>query len=235
MFPVIDLLFKKYVEEGLEKLKENPDKIRKYFSYASDKTKEDMVELITGYNIGVVSGYPREPAEMPCFVVAIAGEDEVPYGIGSGIDENYPEFDDGRDNYLEWTLKEDSKYIRENAQMRAQIRVEVWSDNAVITSFLYAIGKYALFSSKWEMDKEGLINVEISGGDLEPVPEYMTTFVYRRAIMVNFEYPLAYHVADQVIGEEEGHLPVGTLPSSVGLQDKLYSIDGDDRFGKEDD
>lgn len=235
MFPVIDLLFKKYVEQGLEELRKRPDKIRKYFSYASDKTKEDMVELITKYKINVISGYPREPAEMPCFIVAIAGEDEVPYGIGNGIDERYPEYDEGRDNYLDWYLEEDSKYIRENAQMRAQIRVEVWSDNAVITSFLYAIGKYALFASRWEMDQEGLINIEISGGDLEPVPDYMTTFVYRRAIMVNFEYPLAYHVGNQVIGKEKGHLPLNTHIDDIETEMKYYEegeLDGEERTNK---
>lgn len=226
MLPIIDLLIKRYINEGLERLRNNPDRIRKYFSYASDETIDDMVKLITEYKLHVLSGYPREPVQMPCFVITIAGENESTYGIGDGRDENYPEWTEGNHNYLHWN-EDGSKYIRENAQMKAQVRVEVWSDNAVVTSFLYAIAKYCLFSAKTDMNNHRIYIPNISGGDLEPVPQYMSIFVYRRAVMINFEYELSYHVADEIIGKEESHFPLGTTIDDIDIITKDMGEDND--------
>lgn len=217
MIPIIDLLIKRYIDEGLERLKNEPERIRHYFGFASPKTIEDMVKFVTQYKISVLTGYPREPSTLPCVVITIAGEDEVSHGIGDGIDMNYPEWDEGRQNYLHWTNENDSKYIRESAQLRAQIRAEVWTDNAVTTSFLYAIVKYCLFSAKWDMRKQGIFLPQVSGGDLEPVPDYMTIFVYRKAALLNFEYELNYHVGDKIIGQEDDHFALGTAIDDISI------------------
>lgn len=222
MLPLIDLLIKKYIEEGLERLRKNPKKLRQYFSHASDETIKSMEKLITEYKINVLSGYPRTQVELPCFVVTIAGEDEVPYGIGDGVDELYPEWLEGNTNYLHWE-ESGSEYVRENAQMKGQVRVEVWSDNATITSFLYAIAKYCLFAAKRDMVQERIHIPTVSGGDLEPVPDYMTIFVYRRAVILNFEYELSYHVLDREIGKEEGHFKLNTNVGDIDINPKYLS------------
>lgn len=227
MIPIIDLLIKRYIDEGLARLREDPERIRRYFKYASDKTINDMIKLVTDYKIGVKVGYPRDAIELPCFVITIAGENEIPYGIGDGIDENYDEFFQDRYNYLEWDKEGDSKFIRENAQIRAQVRVEVWSGDEITTAFLYAIGKYCLLSAKWDMINQRIVRPEISGGDLEPAPEYISVFVFRRALMLNFEYELAYHVERQLIGDEEGHLPIGTTMDDIKIRQEGYYIEGD--------
>lgn len=222
MIPLIDLLIRSYIKEGLKRLRENPNKVREYFAYATDNTKNDIARLLQDYEVNVLSGYPREPNSLPCIIVSIAGEDEVEYGIGNGRDTQYPERTLGNDNYLTWENEDNSKYIIENAQIRAQIRVEVWSDNAVITSFLYAVAKYCIFSARNDMERKGLYNTVISGGDLEPMPEYMTTFIYRRAILVNFEYEMGYHVEDLRIGEEEDHFPLGTTIDDIEVRSSGY-------------
>lgn len=222
MIPIIDLLVKNYIEDGMMRLRKEPDRIRRYFSYANKKTIEDMVRLVTQFKIHILSGYPRQPTELPCIIITIAGEDEVPHGIGDGVDQAYPEWERGEKNYLHWTGEDNSKYVRENAQMRAQIRVEAWSDNAVTTSFLYALIKYCLFSAKWDMVNNEIILPTVSGGDLEPVPDYMTIFVYRRAVMLNFEYTLGYHVGGLIIGKEEGHFELGTTIDDLDIKMKGY-------------
>lgn len=218
MIPIIDLLIKKHVEEGLERLRVNPRKIREYFSFAGDKTIKSIEKLIKEYNINVLSGYPRDTIQLPCIIVSIAGEHEMPYGIGDGIDGSYPEMGIGEDNYLNWTEEENSKFIQESIQMKAQIRAEIWATDAVITAFLYAIVKYCLLSARKDMYDNGLMLMEISGGDLEPAPEYFPEFVYRRAVMIDFEYTVDYHVADKIIGNEEDHLPLETEEIKINIE-----------------
>ena len=226
MIPLIDLLIRRYIEEGIERLDKNPRKIREYFSYASDKTIKSVEKLVTEYRINVLSGYPREVTHLPCIVVSIAGEEEVPYGIGDGIDENYREFGIGEDNYTDWFKEENSKYIQESIQMRASIRAEIWGTDAVVTSFLYAIVKYCLLSARNSMYEEGLMLATISGGDLEPAPEYFPEFVYRRAVILDFEYTADYHVGDKIIGQEDDHFPVGT--KKIGINVKGVAEDGEE-------
>lgn len=217
MIPIIDLLIKNYVEQGLERLRKNPRKIKEYFSYANDKTIKSMEKLITEYKIHVLSGYPKEPIQLPCIVISIAGETEIPYGIGNGIDEGYREFELGNENYLNWSEEHNSTFIQENVQMKAQIRAEVWATDSIVTSFLYGITKYCLLSARNDMENEGLQLIELSGGDLEPAPDYFPEFVYRRATMLDFEYTSSYHVGDLVIGKEEGHIPIGTKEIGVNI------------------
>ena len=149
MIPIIDLLIMQFVEEGLERLREQPDRIKSYFGFASEKTISDMVKFITKYEIAVIPGYPRDITTLPCIVITIGGEDEISHGIGDGIDMNYPEWDEGRENYLHWNQEGDSKYIRQSAQMRAQVKIEAWTADAITTSFLYSIIKYCLYSANW--------------------------------------------------------------------------------------
>lgn len=223
MIPIIDLLVKQYIEDGLERLRTHPDKIQDYFGFASERTINSMVKLITEYNISVITGYPREPSTLPCIVITIGGEDEVSHGIGDGIDMNYPEWEEGRENYLHWSEGGDSKYIRQSAQMRAQVRIEAWTDNSITTSLLYSVIKYCLFSSKWDMRGNGIFIPTVSGGDLEPVPDYMTLFVYRKAAILNFEYELSYHVDNKEIGKEDDHFPLETTIDDIELYWDDYS------------
>lgn len=233
MIPLIDLLFTKCIEDGLNSLKNNPDKIDYIFSYASKKTIEYLKDVILNYEIYILPGYPRTENKLPCYIVQISGEEEVPYSLGGGIDYEYHEQLEDNFNYLNWDKEDNTQYIQENAQMRANIRVESWSDNAVITSFMYAIAKYSLLRSRDELERNGIMLQNLSGTDLEPVPDYLPTFVYRRAVTISFEYILSYHVDDKVIGKEEDHLPVGATIDDVEISMKGYSYERDKERDKE--
>lgn len=226
MIPLLDLLFVEYIKNGIKDLSDNPDKVRKYFEYASDKTKESIIKLIQDYQINVLPGYPREETQLPCIICTIASEEEQIYGLGDGIDENYREFDSDDYNYLDWDKEHSSKYVQESAQIMANLRIEVWSDNAIVTSFLYAIVKYCLFTNRQNMIKEGLFNLTLSGGDLEPAPEYFTVFVYRRAVMLNLEYIASFEVNNLLIGGD-GHFNIGTTIDDIDLE--IGGIEGGEK------
>lgn len=218
MIPLIDLQVVEYIKSGLGRLRKDAKKLDNYFSYASPKTIQSMQKLIQEYRIPVLNGFPRNETQLPCIIVQIGEEAQANYGLGDGIDENYPEQSVGDENYLHWTGEDSSTYVQENIQLSALLRIEVWSDNAVITSFLYAIVKYCLLSSKWQMVNDGLILPSIGGGDLEPAPDYLDNlFVYRRAILLNFDYVAQYHVADQIIGEEPSHFPLETTVADIDI------------------
>lgn len=218
MIPLIDLQVVEYIKSGLGRLRKDEKKLDNYFSYASPKTIQSMRKLIQEYRIPVLNGFPRNETQLPCIIVQIGEEAQANYGLGDGIDENYPEQSVGDENYLHWTGEDSSTYVQENIQLSALLRIEVWSDNAVITSFLYAIVKYCLLSSKWQMVNDGLILPSIGGGDLEPAPDYLDNlFVYRRAILLNFDYVAQYHVADQIIGREPSHFPLETTVADIDI------------------
>ena len=71
MIPLVDLLMRKYVEDGIEELRNNPEKIERYFSMASDKTMKSMRDLITGYKIEILSGFPRKETQLPCVIISL--------------------------------------------------------------------------------------------------------------------------------------------------------------------
>lgn len=211
MIPLTDLYVKRLIERGLERLRTYD--LEQYFEYASPKTIKSMDTLLHDYEISVLCGYPREPVQLPCIVVTISGEDEVDYGLGGGIDEGYEDLDE---NYLNWG--EGLHDIVANTQMRMQLKMEVWSDNAVITSFLYSVVKYILLSARKEMEEEGFMLSTVSGGDLEPAPDYFTVFVYRKAVMLSLEYTIRYHVDKMFAGKDDGMAEIGTTTDKLDIR-----------------
>lgn len=220
MIPLVDLYMKRLLERGIERLRTYD--LEHYFEYANQKTIISMDTLLNDYEISVLCGYPREPAQLPCIVVTVAGEDEVDYGLGGGIDEGYEDLDD---NYLRWA--KGSHDIVANAQMRMQLKIEVWSDNAIITSLLYSVVKYILFSTRKGMEEEGFLLPTVSGGDLEPAPDYFTVFVYRKAVMLSLEYPIRYHVSDMFAGKDESMAEIGTTIDNIDI--RLEGLSGEGR------
>lgn len=224
MIPLVDLYVKRLLERGLERLRTYD--LEHYFDYASPKTIQSVNTLLRDYEINVLCGYPREPVQLPCIVVTVAGEDEVDYGLGGGIDEGYEGLGD---NYLKW--EKGSHDIVANAQMRMQLKMEVWSDNSIITSFLYSVVKYILFSARKEMEEEGFLLSTVSGGDLEPAPDYFTVFVYRKAVMLSVEYTVRYHVSDMFAGKDDSMAEIGTTIDNVDI--RLEGLNGKGRKADE--
>lgn len=216
MIQLIDLFVKNKIKKVLNYLSNNVELIDKFFLYADEKTNQDVKKFLKEYEIHVKSSYPREELYLPSIIVLVENEQEVPYGIGSGIDENYIGLGE---NYLDWP--EDEKHpIQENIQMHTSIRCEVWSDNAVTTSFLYAITKYCLLATRKEFEEENIILSSLSGGDLEPIPDFINFFVYRRALNLECEYTSSYYRFGEFAGEMDSQFNLGSSVDDIDIETK---------------
>lgn len=222
---MLDLFVKSRLRKVLDYLSKNTELIDEYFQYADKNTNNDIKKFIKEYQIEVLSSYPREELYLPCIVVLIESEQEIPYGLGSGIDENYIGYESDS-NYLNWS-KDIKHPIQENIQMQSNIRCEIWSDNAVITSFLYAITKYCLLSTRKDFEKENIILSSLSGGDLEPIPDYINFFVYRRALTLSCEYTSTYFRLDEFAGDLESQFNLGTTVKDIAINGKGVENDGE--------
>lgn len=216
MIQLIDLFVKNKIKKVLNYLSKNVELIDKFFLYADEDTNRDVKIFIKDFKIDVRSSYPREEVYLPSIIVLVENEQEVNYGLGSGIDENYIGLGE---NYLDWP-KGKKHPIQENIQMHTSIRCEVWSDNAVTTSFLYAITKYCLLATRKEFEEENIILSSLSGGDLEPIPDFINFFVYRRALNLECEYTSSYYRLGEYAGKMDSQFNLGTSLDDIDIEAK---------------
>lgn len=184
MIPLIDDYLKDVITKNLTFLKEHPEVIDKLFSpLAKRETVDKIKQFIINHKLKVIIGFPREPQSLPCYVITLAGEQEQPLGIGEDMGTYDIDFNTEEDN------ENSLPYVPLSAVgMNASYRVECWSDNGDLTSYMYSILKFCLLSERFEMYKKDLLNISLSATDLEPVPDYFPVFVYRRALMVSLMY-----------------------------------------------
>lgn len=163
------------------------------FQSGNPETIDKLKEFITTKKIRVVIGFPREQSTLPAYVIMLAPEQEQPSGLGdnfetygpSGIGDLDAEPEDVAQDYLDDTIA--------STFMNSTYRIECWSDNGDLTAYMYAILKWCLWSSRREMLQIGWTNIRLEGTDLEPVPDYMPIFIYRRAAQLVLTYDNLYH------------------------------------------
>ena len=214
MIPLIDAYLRDLVRTKLTFLKNNPQLIDVIFGTLGTKTTlKSFKNFIATKDIKVLIGFPREPQSLPCYVITVAGEQESPSGLGDNIDDYEEEWDDNR---LE------TQYIIAGVDIDSSYRIECWSDNGDLTSYMYTILKYCLLSSRNKMLKDNFKLPKITGTDLEPVPDYIPVFVYRRALMISFKYENKYFDDDStLIGDGEFQLPRDVTIDDVTIHQKI--------------
>ena len=214
MIPLIDAYLRDLVRTKLTFLKNNPQLIDVIFGTLGTKTTlKSFKNFIATKDIKVLIGFPREPQSLPCYVITVAGEQESPIGLGDNIDDYEEEWDDNR---LE------TQYIIAGVDIDSSYRIECWSDNGDLTSYMYTILKYCLLSSRNKMLKDNFKLPKITGTDLEPVPDYIPVFVYRRALMISFKYENKYFDDDStLIGDGEFQLPRDVTIDDVTIHQKI--------------
>lgn len=184
MIPLIEDYLKELLNERLDFLKKNPEYISKIFGTLGKRT---TLSYLTNYlqtkDIKTVIGFPREPNQLPCYVITLAGEQEMYNGLGDCVDEDLEDWED--------ELGEESPPIS-CVNMEATYRIEVWSDNGDLTAYLYTLAKWAMLVSRTEMLSNGILLPKLTAADLEPVPDYFPIFVFRRALMISFQYENNY-------------------------------------------
>jgi len=70
----------------------------------------------------------------------------------------------------------------------SNFKIEVWSNNGVLTSQLYNLLKWALIDGRETLLGDGLFRQKLGGSDLYPAPQYFPSFVYRRALTFWCQY-----------------------------------------------
>jgi len=218
LIPLIDSYLQGVMKEKLSFLKANPELITKIFGTLSSKeTLSSLTEFIMKRDIKVLLGFPREVQSLPCFIITIAGEQESPIGLGDNID-------DYEQDYSETDIL--TQYVMDSTYMDSNYRVECWTDNGDLTSYMYTIAKWCLLSARKKMLSDGFILPKLSGSDLEPVPDYFTSFVYRRELIITFRYENLFFDTESKIGEDEGQVPVNTTIDNVNLVNTGYKLTG---------
>ena len=233
MLPLVDDFLMAFLNEKLAFLKKYPELIDRLFSTGNRETLKSLKNFITKKKVNVIIGYPREQSQLPCYVIVLAPEQEVPMGLGDEeglFDEEFDGLGGNPDEIEDDAEAEKADMINaayetiavtiNGTYMATQYRIECWSDNGDLTSYMYAILKWAMWTSRMQMFKLGWANVSVSGTDLEPAPDYLPVFVYRRSIMVSAQVENLYfsdtssieayldiiHSPDDYYEDEEGNI-----------------------------
>lgn len=189
MIPIVDDFIQAMIVSKLRFLKERPKLVEYIFQTGNTETIKRLQKLLTTQQIRVVIGFPREQSTLPAYVITLAPEQEQPSGLGDNLSiYGLNEIGDEPDEIAQLFLDD---YIA-STFMNATYRVECWSDNGDLTAYMYAILKWCLWTSRLEMLKMGWNNIRVEGTDLEPVPDYMPIFIYRRAAQLILTYDNMY-------------------------------------------
>lgn len=193
MIPLIDDFLQFYIVEKLKWLKNNPVVIDHIFHTGKRETLDKLKDFIINRKLKVIIGYPKEQNSLPCYVITLAPEQEQPIGLGDNA-ESFTNYDLGMgESPLEQEVEESLQSFLASTYMNSNYRIECWSDNGDLTAYMYVILKWCLWSSRQDMLNLGWVNITLSGTDLEPVPDYMPVFIYRRSLQIAITYENMYY------------------------------------------
>lgn len=196
MIPMIDDYLRFFLVERLTWLKQHPSVIDHIFYTCRRETAVKLKDFIINQKIRVIIGFPREPSQVPCYCINLAPEQEQPLGFGDDMD-YYEGFGLGEEEIEDSTIPEvaERKILQfaSSTLMNSNYRIECWSDNGDVSAYLYIILKWCMWSSRKAMFKLGWAEVSLGGSDLEPVPDYMPMFIYRRALNMTLKYENIYY------------------------------------------
>ena len=227
MIPIVDDYIQTLLVGKLRFLKEHVTLVDNIFQSGNSDTIEKLKEFITTKRIRVVIGYPREQSTLPAYVITLAPEQEQPSGLGDnwntygsvGLGDEDAAPEDIAQDYLDDSIA--------STFMNGTYRIECWSDNGDLTAYMYAILKWALWSSRKEMLKIGWNNIRLEGTDLEPVPDYMPIFIYRRAAQLILTYDNMYH---EDVQQSLQLLDIKAHPENYSKDDKNNIINKDGKI-----
>lgn len=227
MMPLVDDYLQMFIVEKLRWLREHPIVIEHIFHTGRRETLSKLKEFILKRKVRVVIGYPKEQNSLPAYVITLAPEQEQPIGLGddTGYYIGYDlGIEDTDEDYLQRAEQEVSDYIT-GTFMNSNYRIECWSDNGDLTSYMYVILKWCLWSSRHQMLDMGWVNITLNGTDLEPVPDYFPMFIYRRSLQINLTYENLYY--DRI---NEKYIDILEHPEDYHSDEKQNVVDKDDNI-----
>ena len=224
LIPVVDDFIQAMLVAKLRFLKERPKLIEYIFQTSHPETISRLQQLLTSQQLRVVIGFPREQSTLPAYVITLAPEREQPSGLGDNLsiysEDEIGEIGGDPEGIAQLFLDD---YIS-STFMNATYRIECWSDNGDLTAYMYAILKWCLWTSRLEMLQMGWNNIRVEGTDLEPVPDYMPVFVYRRAAQLILTYDNLYQ---ENLEQMKLYLDIVTHPQNYSQDEDNNIIDLD--------
>lgn len=88
---------------------------------------------------------------------------------------------------------------RIGAQYRVSYQLIIGGPNTEMTLFLYAIVKAIMFINSSYLQKNGFINLKMSGTDLVAKPEYFPDIAYARSLIMEFDHSFDVYIESDAI------------------------------------
>ena len=187
MIPLIEDYLRSLMNERINWLKKHPEEIPKIFGVLGRRsTLKAFTDFVVKTEFRVLLGFPREPSKLPCYIITLTGEQEIPSGLGDSIDEDFDE--------------EDIFHINVTT-IQTTYRIEAWADNSDLVVYMYILAKWAMLVSKHDMQLNHIILPTVGGADLEPAPDYFPIFVYRRALLVSLTFENRFYETEEELAE----------------------------------
>lgn len=200
MLQLVDDFLQNFIVQKLRWLKKHPIAMDEIFHTSKRQTLEKLKSFITNNQVNVIIGYPKTQNLLPAYVITLAPENEQPMSLGDEAEQyNSDGLGDLEDITEQKAIEKLSEFVSAT-YMNANYRIECWSDNGDLTSYMYIILKWCLWASRKEMLSLGWVNITLSGVDLEPVPDYMPMFIYRRTAQISLMYENLYFEDLDIVG-----------------------------------
>lgn len=201
MLQLVDDFLQNFIAEKIKWLKKHPIAIDEIFHTSKRDTLEKLKSFITNNKVNIIIGYPKTQTILPAYVITLAPENEQPMSLGDEAEQYDSEGIGDLEEITEQKAVEKLSEFVSATYMNANYRIECWSDNGDLTSYMYIILKWALWASRKEMLSLGWVNITVSGIDLEPVPDYLPMFIYRRTAQITMMYENLYFEDLDKVGE----------------------------------
>jgi hypothetical protein len=88
MIPIIEDTLNQIIDTRLKYLKDNVDIVDRIFANTTLTMRNRLKEYISGNKVKTIKGFPRDPAQLPSYVILLGGEQEDESSIGGFMDDD---------------------------------------------------------------------------------------------------------------------------------------------------
>ena len=208
-----EVIIQKVLVEGIRELRDDEDKVRQIFRNSPQHFVDSFFDLISNTTIDITLSYPREDSQFPCIAIILRGEQESELFIGDILGAGYD--NDSGLNSIEGFFftpdknsatppegRLDKEVIGEPARifnksnpvyreqrgsgLRSSYLLQVMTDNQDFTVFLYSALKIIILSNIMVLERNGMLDISLTGNDFLPQPSQQPNFIFMRGLTISF-------------------------------------------------
>ena len=208
-----EIIIQKVLVEGIRQLRDDEDKVRQIFRNSPQHFVDSFFELISSTTIDITLSYPREDSQFPCIAIILRGEQESELFVGDILGAGYDNqsglntiegffFTPDESSATPPTGRLDGETIGEPARifdaanpvykeqrgsgLRSSYLMQVMTDNQDFTVFLYSAMKIIILSNLMVLERNGILDVSLTGNDFLPQPSQQPNFIFMRGLTMSF-------------------------------------------------